>query len=113
MYPRIVLCHAKDALIVKLAGAELHEIWFFFFQAEDGIRDYKVTGVQTCALPICRRLGGDWCCLFCGHVPLILGPNAGVAPEMVVALRTTITALRGRRFLLLLQEHTVDRKSVV
>src|SRR2546426_10917282 len=28
---------------------------FFFFQAEDGIRDYKVTGVQTCALPIYRR----------------------------------------------------------
>src|SRR6266850_7448911 len=27
--------------------------YFFFFQAEDGIRDYKVTGVQTCALPIC------------------------------------------------------------
>src|SRR5256885_11836805 len=27
-------------------------IRFFFFQAEDGIRDYKVTGVQTCALPI-------------------------------------------------------------
>src|SRR5256885_2278477 len=32
-------------------------LWFpqtevFFFQAEDGIRDYKVTGVQTCALPI-------------------------------------------------------------
>src|SRR5256885_3629608 len=26
----------------------------FFFQAEDGIRDYKVTGVQTCALPISR-----------------------------------------------------------
>src|SRR5256885_9592161 len=26
--------------------------WIFFFQAEDGIRDYKVTGVQTCALPI-------------------------------------------------------------
>src|SRR5256885_3271047 len=28
---------------------------FFFFQAEDGIRDYKVTGVQTCALPISSR----------------------------------------------------------
>src|SRR5208283_5579129 len=27
---------------------------FFFFQAEDGIRDRDVTGVQTCALPICR-----------------------------------------------------------
>src|SRR5256885_17013617 len=26
--------------------------FFFFFQAEDGIRDYKVTGVQTCALPV-------------------------------------------------------------
>src|SRR5207248_3383731 len=26
---------------------------FFFFQAEDGIRDRTVTGVQTCALPIC------------------------------------------------------------
>src|SRR5690606_40085147 len=28
---------------------------FFFFQAEDGIRDFHVTGVQTCALPIFRR----------------------------------------------------------
>src|SRR5690606_40135028 len=27
---------------------------FFFFQAEDGIRDFHVTGVQTCALPIYR-----------------------------------------------------------
>src|SRR5256885_1999278 len=32
------------------AGEASHS--FFFFQAEDGIRDYKVTGVQTCALPI-------------------------------------------------------------
>src|SRR2546427_6592090 len=29
------------------------EFFFFFFQAEDGIRDLTVTGVQTCALPIC------------------------------------------------------------
>src|SRR2546430_3846853 len=28
--------------------------YFFFFQAEDGIRDLTVTGVQTCALPICQ-----------------------------------------------------------
>src|SRR5436309_10849126 len=27
-------------------------VFFFFFQAEDGIRDFHVTGVQTCALPI-------------------------------------------------------------
>src|SRR5258707_11209553 len=29
---------------------------FFFFQAEDGIRDIGVTGVQTCALPICETV---------------------------------------------------------
>src|SRR5690606_40101511 len=36
---------------------------FFFFQAEDGIRDFHVTGVQTCALPIslagCNRDAND------------------------------------------------------
>src|SRR5688572_32481983 len=30
-------------------------VFFFFFQAEDGIRDLTVTGVQTCALPICAE----------------------------------------------------------
>src|SRR5437016_13171278 len=29
---------------------------FFFFQAEDGIRDWSVTGVQTCALPIFKEV---------------------------------------------------------
>src|SRR2546429_5297108 len=33
----------------------LVEDMFFFFQAEDGIRDVAVTGVQTCALPISRK----------------------------------------------------------
>src|SRR5215203_7210873 len=32
---------------------------FFFFQAEDGIRDIGVTGVQTCALPICHSIDHD------------------------------------------------------
>src|SRR5690606_39719618 len=32
---------------------------FFFFQAEDGIRDFHVTGVQTCALPISPHGAGD------------------------------------------------------
>src|SRR5438132_6976091 len=31
-------------------------LFFFFFQAEDGIRDHCVTGVQTCALPIYKTL---------------------------------------------------------
>src|SRR5690606_39781205 len=33
--------------------------FFFFFQAEDGIRDFHVTGVQTCALPISFRRTKD------------------------------------------------------
>src|SRR2546426_6563846 len=37
-------------------NAYTYFMFFFFFQAEDGIRDYKVTGVQTCALPISRYL---------------------------------------------------------
>src|SRR5256885_11106894 len=36
----------------------LTSLILFFFQAEDGIRDYKVTGVQTCALPIFRGAPG-------------------------------------------------------
>src|SRR5207249_8205148 len=35
-----------------------HSADFFFFQAEDGIRDRNVTGVQTCALPIYGGRGG-------------------------------------------------------
>src|SRR5439155_11542948 len=44
-------------------------VFVFFFQAEDGIRDGHVTGVQTCALPISRYAG------------------AGVAGRLVEALR--------------------------
>src|SRR6266581_2864908 len=37
-----------------IAFVVLFLLFFFFFQAEDGIRDGRVTGVQTCALPISR-----------------------------------------------------------
>src|SRR5256885_1364580 len=74
----------------------LYGCFFFFFQAEDGIRDYKVTGVQTCALPIypesppcvhhrpvsAHRLNGacwpvwrplpDCCCVLCNG-PVVPG----------------------------------------
>src|SRR5207302_3307517 len=40
----VILCFISVILIVFF--------FFFFFQAEDGIRDFHVTGVQTCALPI-------------------------------------------------------------
>src|SRR3712207_1786682 len=41
-------------LFIMLFASVLLCCSFFFFQAEDGIRDIGVTGVQTCALPICR-----------------------------------------------------------
>src|SRR5437762_5730831 len=44
---------------------------FFFFQAEDGIRDTSVTGVQTCALPISRR----------SQCPLVAWTSAGCGPS--------------------------------
>src|SRR2546430_3135859 len=42
----MALCHERGL-----------SLFFFFFQAEDGIRDLTVTGVQTCALPISLVLG--------------------------------------------------------
>src|SRR5207237_3170542 len=50
-----------DSTLLILLFTCLLYIFLFFFQAEDGIRDSSVTGVQTCALPIssfarqCRR----------------------------------------------------------
>src|SRR2546429_4217477 len=47
----------SNRLMHGMEGALIVEwlvVLFFFFQAEDGIRDVAVTGVQTCALPICN-----------------------------------------------------------
>src|SRR6476660_8328106 len=56
--------------------------FFFFFQAEDGIRDDLVTGVQTCALPIYRfrsvTQGGR------GSGMVTSAPGAGEEPEPVI-----------------------------
>src|SRR2546430_3619887 len=41
-----------DAVRVLLCAVCEDSVYVFFFQAEDGIRDLTVTGVQTCALPI-------------------------------------------------------------
>src|SRR5256885_12633641 len=46
-----------------------HDIMCFFFQAEDGIRYYKVTGVQTCALPICQNSWNRKTCVSSCIVP--------------------------------------------
>src|SRR5436309_4199532 len=39
-----------------LSSVVKRSVFIFFFQAEDGIRDFHVTGVQTCALPISRAV---------------------------------------------------------
>src|SRR5690606_40412377 len=49
-------------------------VFFFFFQAEDGIRDFHVTGVQTCALPI-------------SLVPASTGPRRSRDPRLVARRR--------------------------
>src|SRR5688572_33440073 len=55
-----------NKLDVELIGREQADR-LFFFQAEDGIRDLTVTGVQTCALPISPRLRvGPLCRQRCG-----------------------------------------------
>src|SRR2546429_3146053 len=73
---------------------------FFFFQAEDGIRDVAVTGVQTCALPISYRAMCDLTHLFTvtyihpynssGHSHCSSGPPAGACgsrrPEALFSL---------------------------
>src|SRR6516162_411051 len=44
-------CCSRASMLMSPRSVNLLAL-LFFFQAEDGIRDYKVTGVQTCALPI-------------------------------------------------------------
>src|SRR2546430_12410431 len=60
---------------------------FFFFQAEDGIRDLTVTGVQTCALPISRRLTDTFKYLLAGiaAVSLLVG-GIGIMNIMLVSV---------------------------
>src|SRR5437868_8109441 len=62
----------------------------FFFQAEDGIRDRNVTGVQTCALPICTREDGATH-TEAAHIPggrslrdLVFGANDGLVAAFAV-----------------------------
>src|SRR5256885_12881744 len=86
--------------------------FFFFFQAEDGIRDYKVTGVQTCALPICLSVT---------LVPVLMGywirgriPNESSNPlsRWLIALyRPLLAAVLRAPVVTILA--ALDRKSVV
>src|SRR5699024_11509944 len=67
---------------------------FFFFQAEDGIRDRNVTGVQTCALPISvgKYFGGDLMIkpskLQPGDTVALVSLSSGLAGEEDIRWRT-------------------------
>src|SRR5262249_59773398 len=51
-----IMCSARIHVLLDFFVVLVRCLVFvFFFQAEDGIRDWSVTGVQTCALPISRR----------------------------------------------------------
>src|SRR5690606_40235429 len=66
-------------IISLLCIQYIYYLFFFFFQAEDGIRDFHVTGVQTCALPIYKLLdvgtnrGYQTCFLAKEFNPFIIG----------------------------------------
>src|SRR2546426_461742 len=85
-----IASHFFDLVIGKILTSRLivskHVAYnlgnLFFFQAEDGIRDYKVTGVQTCALPIFPLTRTRP--VFCGRSSGGLAPVEGraAAPEL-------------------------------
>src|SRR5438876_9951103 len=57
-------------------------VFVFFFQAEDGIRDGRVTGVQTCALPISAPgTSRRWVAVAAGQAVGAAPPEGAVAPE--------------------------------
>src|SRR6266496_1706865 len=75
---------------------------FFFFQAEDGIRDLYVTGVQTCALPISRDDLDGWRALqedLADRPAAVSVPFAGrlaaMIPPVTVRLRRDFPAILG------------------
>src|SRR6266481_8735738 len=77
---------------------------FFFFQAEDGIRDGTVTGVQTCALPICLGLIRRLIWVAPPHVmtrysdkaPDQLRQMDGVGPDDIMSFRRVDGRIEGR-----------------
>src|SRR2546427_7636057 len=93
------------------AISEACELVFFFFQAEDGIRDLTVTGVQTCALPICS----SWRSPVSENTPQTLALRQASAKISVsspgMALAVSYISLAS--YMMPCVEYSGDRKSVV
>src|SRR5260370_6151587 len=62
--------------------------YLFFFQAEDGIRDSSVTGVQTCALPI----SGKTCKTMVTSCGVLSAPGADNSPQLVTIVLQVLPA---------------------
>src|SRR5687767_7253285 len=60
-----------------------YKYFFFFFQAEDGIRDKLVTGVQTCALPISGKINAT------GKLPVTICPQFQYGDGIVIQRTNT------------------------
>src|SRR5260370_14970723 len=67
--------------------------FYFFFQAEGGIRDSSVTGVQTCALPICKRAFGRQFVIEVGEITHKLPAARALAEQYGVAYQTVRHAM--------------------
>src|SRR2546430_4668522 len=83
---------------------------YFFFQAEDGIRDLTVTGVQTCALPI---FAGDFPGLRGRVSRLENGPPVGFPVQFRVSGENIETVRKIARETADIMRQEPDRKSVV
>src|SRR5207249_9142991 len=66
----------------------------FFFQAEDGIRDRNVTGVQTCALPILIGNWLAWTCTGARKLPSPLPSSRLTTPGLLFVESPGFTAIR-------------------
>src|SRR3712207_8601288 len=96
-------------------------VYFFFFQAEDGIRDIGVTGVQTCALPISAGavafvgtigfiglVAPHFARYFAGEDQRYLAPMASLFGILLIAFASILAKLVIPGIII-----PIDRKSVV
>src|SRR2546430_12715681 len=106
------MCYLESTVLSSLLWVFLwYCVFFFFFQAEDGIRDLTVTGVQTCALPISRSLSAA--SVACSTVITCATESANAVARAVCTLSTTrmLSAVTFKRAICV--SFAQDRKSVV
>src|SRR5688572_31740216 len=102
--------------MIRSAPASANEV--FFFQAEDGIRDLTVTGVQTCALPISNSRRRGWRILGSlgapGRINAELRRGAGLVGRLVwvvgLGRRAPMVVLDLRKHLVMLPDRSEERR---